>query len=90
MDDNKIICNRCGYIWVVSSQKRERKDLFCVSCRAKPAKKIVQYGNLKCMPHQGEFADDGVTPLSGGVEVLPGKRICNHSDCVNPEHIEKG
>jgi hypothetical protein len=28
--------------------------------------------------------------VAGGVEVLPGKRICNHKDCVNPKHIEKG
>ena len=89
MDDNKIICNRCGYSWVVSPDKRGQTDLFCASCRAKPAK-IVQYGSLKCVPHKGEFDADGITPLSGGVEVLPGVRICNHSDCVNPKHIEKG
>ena len=89
MDDNKIICNRCGYSWVVAPQKRERTDLFCVSCRARPAK-VVQYGNLKCIPHKGDFAEDGITPVSGGSEVLPGKRICNHSDCINPKHIEKG
>lgn len=88
MDDNKILCNRCGYAWVVAPEKRDRKDLLCVSCRAKPAS-VVQYGNLKCIPHSGDFAEDGVTPVSGGVEVLPGKRICNHSDCVNPKHIEK-
>jgi hypothetical protein len=27
--------------------------------------------------------------MAGGVEVLPGKRICNHKDCVNPKHIER-
>ncbi len=89
MDDNKILCNRCGYAWVVAPQKRERTDLFCVSCRARPAK-VVQYGNLKCIPHKGDFAEDGITPLSGGDEVLPGIRICNHADCVNPKHIQKG
>ena len=89
MDDNKILCNRCGYAWVVAPQKRERTDLFCVSCRARPAK-VVQYGNLKCIPHKGDFAEDGITPLSGGEEVLPGIRICNHADCVNPKHIQKG
>jgi hypothetical protein len=89
VDDNKILCNRCGYAWVVAPQKRERTDLFCVSCRAKPAK-VVQYGNLKCIPHKGDFAEDGITPLSGGEEVMPGKRLCNHADCVNPKHVEKG
>ncbi len=88
MDDNKILCNRCGYAWVVAPEKRDRKDLLCVSCRAKPAS-VVQYGSLKCIPHSGDFAEDGVTPVSGGVVVLPGKRVCNHSDCVNPKHIEK-
>ena len=89
MDDNKILCNRCGYAWVVAPEKRDRKDLLCVSCRATPAK-VVQYGNLKCVPHSGDFAEDEITPMAGGVEVLPGKRICNHKDCVNPKHVEKG
>jgi len=50
---------------------------------------MVQYGSLKCIPHQGEFFEDGVTPMSDGTAILPGKRICNHSDCVNPKHILK-
>jgi hypothetical protein len=62
--------------------------MFCASCRAKPAA-VVQYGKLKCIPHQGSFADDEITPMSDGTAVLPGKRICNHLDCVNPKHIEK-
>lgn len=88
MDENKVVCFQCGYAWVVSPDKRERTDLLCVSCRAKPSK-VVQYGQLKCMPHQGDFADDGITPMSDGTAVLPGKRICNHADCVNPKHIEE-
>jgi hypothetical protein len=88
VDENKVICQRCGFSWVVSPDKRERTDLLCSSCRAVP-QKIVQYGNLKCIPHQGEFAEDSVTPMRNGEIFMPGERICNHLDCVNPKHIEK-
>ena len=73
---------------MVAPEKRERTDMLCASCRAKPAT-VVQYGKLKCIPHQGAFFEDGVTPMSDGTAVLPGNRLCNHSDCVNPKHIEK-
>lgn len=34
------------------------------------------------------FADDEVTPVDDdGVPVLPGVRMCGHTDCVNPDHV---
>ncbi len=86
MDDNKVICERCGATWTVNQDKRHRTDLLCASCRAKPAI-TIQYGELRCIPWTGTFADDGVTPILDGSPFLPGSRICNHKDCCNPKHI---
>ncbi len=86
MDDNKIICERCGSSWAVNQEKRHRTDLLCASCRAKPAI-VIQYGDLRCIPWNGSFADDGVTPMLDGIPFLPGERICKHLDCCNPKHV---
>lgn len=86
MDDNKVICERCGTSWAVNQEKRHRTDLLCFSCRAKPAM-VIQYGDLRCQPWGGDFAKDDVTPVLNGVEFMPGERICGHRDCCNPKHV---
>ena len=86
MQDNQVQCRRCGFIWTVNAEKRGRKDLLCVSCRVKPAT-TIQYGKLRCQPHQGVL-DLELNPVDDeGVLVFPGERVCGHSDCVNPAHI---
>ena len=85
MEDNKAVCSRCGFVWMINITKKGRTDLLCVSCRAKPAT-AIQYGKLRCLPWSGEF-DDWDNPVDGFGFVLPGVRICGHKDCVNPKHI---
>lgn len=70
----------------MNAEKRGRKDLLCISCRVRTAK-TIQYGKLRCSPHQGQI-DDQLNPLDDDGELLlPGERICGHKDCVNPAHI---
>lgn len=89
MQDNQIECCRCGFKWVVNAEKRGRRDLKCISCRVKPAT-TIQYGKLRCTPHQG-LLDNNLNPIdSNGSAILPGFRLCLHSDCVNPTHIVAG
>jgi hypothetical protein len=86
VQDNQVECCRCGFKWVVNAEKRGRRDLKCISCRVKPAL-TIQYGKLRCTPHQG-LLDNNLDPInSNGDLVLPGFRLCNHKDCVNPAHI---
>jgi hypothetical protein len=86
VQDNQVECRRCGFRWVVNAEKRGRKDLLCQSCRIKPAK-TIQYGKLKCSPHQGQL-DPDLNPVDdNGDLLLPGERVCLHKDCVNPAHI---
>lgn len=86
MLDNQVECCRCGFKWVVNAEKRGRRDLKCISCRVKPAT-TIQYGKLRCTPHQG-LLDQNLNPVnSNGMAVLPGFRLCGHKDCVNPAHI---
>jgi hypothetical protein len=86
MQDNQVECCRCGFKWVVNAEKRGRKDLKCISCRVKPAH-TIQYGKLRCTPHQGSL-DADLNPVDDkGRIVLPGVRVCGHRDCVNPTHI---
>ena len=89
MQDNQVECCRCGFKWVVNAEKRGRKDLKCVSCRVKPAT-TIQYGKLRCTPHQGALNDDLQPIDSEGRLVVPGLRVCGHLDCVNPAHIVGG
>lgn len=86
MDDNKVICERCGASWAVNQEKRHRTDLLCFSCRVKPAV-VIQYGDLRCQPWNGDFGSDGVTPMMSGEVFMPGHRICGHLDCCNPKHV---
>ena len=86
MEENQVACRRCGFVWAVAADKRGRKDLLCISCRAKP-QKTIQYGNLRCTPHLGDL-DTKLRPIDeNGRLFLPGVRTCNHSDCVNPKHV---
>ncbi len=68
------------------ADKRKRSDRLCRDCRVKPAKSIG-YGLAKsCLPYAGPFdAEDN--PMSNGLLYLPGKRVCNHRDCVEISHI---
>ncbi len=86
MDDNKVICERCGASWAVNQEKRHRTDLLCFSCRVKPAM-VIQYGDLRCQPWSGDFDEDGVTPVLNGIVFMPGDRVCGHLDCCNPKHV---
>ena len=86
MQDNQVECRKCGFRWAVNAEKRGRKDLLCISCRVKPAT-TIQYGKLRCSPHQGKL-DADLNPIDEqGNLVLSGERICQHRDCVNPAHV---
>lgn len=81
-------CARCGFVWTLR-QPRFVGGL-CSSCLALQ-EKVLRRGRLACQPWQGRFAADFVTPVNAaGEPVLPGKRYCGKSDCVNPKHITKG
>lgn len=86
VDDNRLVCGRCGWSWVVDQLKRSSGRVLCVSCRMRPALSI-QYGASRCIPWKGDF-DREDSPIHHGVPILPGKRLCGHSDCVNANHIE--
>jgi hypothetical protein len=86
LQDNQVECRRCGFKWAVNAEKRGRKDLLCISCRVKPAK-TIQYGKLRCTPHQGKL-DADLNPIDDeGNLIFEGERICGHKDCVNETHI---
>jgi hypothetical protein len=89
LQDNQVECRRCGFKWAVNAEKRGRKDLLCVSCRVKPAK-TIQYGQLRCIPHQGSLNDDLQPIDDSGDLFMSGVRVCGHSDCVNEKHIVAG
>ena len=86
VEDNRVDCRRCGFKWAVSADKRGRKDLLCVNCRAKK-QTIIQYGLLRCIPHEGQV-DSDLNPITDEGELfLPGVRVCGHKDCVTVTHI---
>ena len=86
LQDNQVECRRCGFRWAVNAEKRGRKDLLCISCRVKPAT-TIQYGKLRCSPHQGKL-DHDLNPIDdNGDLLLPGERVCQHRDCINPAHV---
>ena len=51
---HKTVCRHCGFVWSVAAEFKDRSDLLCKSCRAKP-QKVIQYGGLRCEPHSGKF-----------------------------------
>lgn len=83
---NQVECRRCGLKWVVTADKKDLRDLLCKSCRQRK-QKVIQYGNLRCIPWEGEL-DDELRPITATGDLhLPGRRSCEHSDCVNVKHI---
>ena len=88
MEENKLICVRCGMSWFVTQNKRKKTDVKCESCRMRPALSI-KYGLDTCIPWRGEF-DLEDNPVADGVLFLPGVRSCKHKDCVNGAHIVVG
>lgn len=87
--DERAICARCGFTWVINKNKRPKPRQLCRSCRTKKSYSI-QTGELRCFPWDGAFAADWITPIDEeGKPVLPGKRVCGNTDCVNISHIEK-
>lgn len=80
----KATCERCGFEW--EAQNFKKNPTLCSSCRAVKVK-TVHTIHGKCVPHQGEFAKDDVTPLDdNGNPVHPGGRTCGFSDCIHPKH----
>lgn len=81
-----VECKRCGFRWDATNARKNVK--LCSSCRARPARTIVT-DEWRCHPWRGMFAADDVTPIDDdGEKVLPGRRICGNSDCVNPDHVK--
>ena len=86
LEEQRIICKRCGFTEFVAPDKRRREDRLCADCRARP-RKTINYGLSKpCIPHQGEF-DSEDNPVEFGHLFMPCKRVCKHSDCVEPTHV---
>lgn len=84
-----MVCVRCGAEETSTRMEKlvaRRLPLLCRSCAAKPAKTIT--GPLgKCLPWAGLF-DLEDNPLNDdGSYYLPGKRRCEHSDCVSRDHV---
>jgi hypothetical protein len=78
-------CLICNEDWEVHP-RRVKSQLYCQTCRRKETK--IDYGHSKpCIPWRGEFDNDD-NPLKGGKLFMPGARICNHRDCVEPSHLE--
>ena len=86
MYDNEAMCRRCGIIVVLKNRKRNFVN--CKDCLAKP-QTVVSYGENSCTAWNGDFHPETDWPMLNGELVLPGKRSCGHSDCVNAEHIER-
>lgn len=74
-------CLRCG---AKLEARRRKGEEYCLSCRAKPAKTVKFFDDV-CIPWRGDF-DEYDNPLFHNKPYMPGERICNHSDCVNPNH----
>ncbi len=86
LEEQLIICRRCGFQEFVAPDKRKRADQLCRDCRVRPAK-TINYGLEKsCIPHQGEF-DSEDNPVEWGHLFMPGNRKCGHRDCIQPAHI---
>lgn len=88
LEEQLVICRRCGFQQFVAADKRKRADSLCADCRRRPAR-TINYGLDKpCKPHGGEF-DLNDNPMEWGSLLLPGIRLCKHSDCVEPSHIQR-
>jgi len=86
VEDNRVECRRCSFEWAVPYEKRGRKDLLCINCRAKK-QTVITYKGLRCEPHQG-LVDADLNPIDEQGRLLKqGERICGHRDCINDAHI---
>lgn len=86
VEDNRVECRRCSFVWAVPYEKRGRKDLLCINCRAKK-QTVITYKGLRCEPHQG-LVDQDLNPIDESGRLLKaGDRVCGHRDCVNDAHI---
>lgn len=86
LEEQRLICKRCGFTEFVAADKRKRADSLCADCRRRPARSI-NYGLGKpCKPWHGLF-DDWDNPVLDGHLVLPGGRVCGHRDCVEVSHV---
>lgn len=86
LDEQRLICKRCGFTEFVAPDKRKREDSLCSDCRARP-RKTINYGHSKpCKIWHGDYDLDD-NPIENGHLVLPGERICKHRDCVELTHL---
>lgn len=86
VEDNRVECRRCSFVWAVPYEKRGRKDLLCINCRAKK-QTVITYRGLRCEPHQG-LVDQDLNPIDEQGRLLKmGERVCGHKDCMNDSHI---
>jgi len=83
---HKTVCRRCGFVWSVAAEFKDRSDLLCKSFRAKPAR-VIQYGGLRCEPHSGRFDQEDNPIDDEGNLIFVGVRVCGHKDCVNVKHV---
>ena len=86
MHKSTATCLICNTEWQIHEQ-RENKNLFCASCRR--SERQIDYGFADpCIPWRGLFDMDD-NPIMSGKLHMPGERICNHKDCVQPKHLAK-
>jgi hypothetical protein len=90
------VCTRCGYL---SDNGKPHPTMECASCRLAQSepKRVQTFREVAsgipglttpCRAWLREFSDDD-QPIDGnGFAVMPGHRICGHSDCVAPSHVE--
>ena len=82
-----VECKRCGFRWDATNARKN--VALCASCRARPARTVYTIDLGKCKPWRGFFDVDEVTPVNDdGEPYMPGERICENRDCVNPDHVE--
>lgn len=82
-----VTCRRCGFSWDATNARKNVAQ--CASCRARPARTVNSVDLGRCRPWRGMFERDEITPVDDdGVPVMPGRRVCGNSDCVNPDHVE--
>lgn len=86
LEEQRIICKRCGFTEFVAPDKRRRDDRLCSDCRARPRRSIDYGFDKPCKPWRGDF-DELDNPIEDGHFVMPGKRVCKHSDCCEITHI---
>lgn len=84
MHKSTATCLICNQEWQIH-ENRENKNIFCRMCRSHES--AIDYGHEDpCIPWRAEFDDDD-NPVVSGQLYMPGDRVCNHKDCVQPKHI---